>query len=496
MPDPYPAAEVWRRVRSRFRAVEGRAVQSRRDQLQAYRFVNRRALAALVAGEPDVIDPPMRRLTVTTISGIMIAILIACGFAVFGLIRPTPGDKWKDPGAIITENETGARYVYLNDVLHPVLNYASAVLIAGGTGKAKVIKVDRSDLMKVRRGATIGIDGIPDSLPAAKNLASSTWTVCSRLQAGQSDELDAHVSVSVGSDAGAQPLPDGRAVVVGSVTGDASYLLWQGQRLAVGSSSVATSLGVQNATKLEVGTAFLNAVTPGPALRAPDVPHARDAWTTEVSSRVPIVGQLLHTTDNDRYFLVLADGVAQVDPVETALLRTLPIGPNHSLLAPISTSESVALNLPTSPVDWKTVEAQFNGLPATVPPLVDTAAQNGGICAIYPGGAAKASFALPPSALPGFTGGKRVESLNSRQGLADSVILGPGRAAVVKASGGSTTLFVVAEPGKKFAVAAKEVLAGFGYGKVIPVSLPVQLLPMLPTGPALDPTAALRQVTG
>ncbi|MDT4984661.1 MAG: hypothetical protein QOF95_2151 [Pseudonocardiales bacterium] len=69
--------------------VEGRAVQSRRDQLQAYRFVNRRALAALVSGEPDVIDPPMRRLTITTISGIMIAILIAVGFALLGVIKPS-----------------------------------------------------------------------------------------------------------------------------------------------------------------------------------------------------------------------------------------------------------------------------------------------------------------------------------------------------------------------------------------------------------------------
>jgi len=78
-------------------------VQTRRDQLHAYRFQNKRALAALVTGEPNVVEPPMRRLTITTISGIMIAILITVGFTLFGFIRPTGGDKWKEAGAVIVE---------------------------------------------------------------------------------------------------------------------------------------------------------------------------------------------------------------------------------------------------------------------------------------------------------------------------------------------------------------------------------------------------------
>ena len=52
-------------------------MQSRRDQLQAYKFLTRRALAALVVGEPDVPEAPMRRLSLTTLTGIMVAVLVA-----------------------------------------------------------------------------------------------------------------------------------------------------------------------------------------------------------------------------------------------------------------------------------------------------------------------------------------------------------------------------------------------------------------------------------
>jgi hypothetical protein len=90
-------------------------MQTRRDQLHAYRFLTRRALAALVTGDPNAVEPPMRRLTVTTVSGLMIAVLVAAGFALFGVLKPSAGKSWQAQGTIIVERETGARYVYLHD---------------------------------------------------------------------------------------------------------------------------------------------------------------------------------------------------------------------------------------------------------------------------------------------------------------------------------------------------------------------------------------------
>jgi type VII secretion protein EccB len=469
-------------------------MQTRRDQLQAYRFVNRRALAALVTGEPDVIEPPMRRLTVTTVSGIMIAILVAAGFALFGVLRPAPGDKWKAAGAIIVERETGARYVYLDNILHPVLNYSSAVLAVGTTNSPQVVLVDRNDLKKAQRGPTIGIDGIPDSLPSAKNLVESPWTVCSRQAPGQTDQLDAQVSVRVGSDASATPVAPDRGIAVRAVSGGTPFLLWHGQRLLISSPSVATALGLQNASSVQVGTAFLDSVPQGPALRAPNIPQQGTTSPVVVGNRQATVGQLLRITDNDEYFLVLSDGVAPLDPVQTALIRTLPIGPDHQPLAPIDTTENLALGLPPSS-DWDAVAAQLAGLPAKTPALDQSPDENGGVCAEYRNGAPQPTFAVPPSKLPNLPANTVVESVASRQGVADSIELRPGTASIAKPDDGSATIFVVAEPGKKFAMASADVMAGFGYGSVKPTSLPVELLPLIPTGPALDPNAARRLVT-
>jgi type VII secretion protein EccB len=472
-------------------------VQTRRDQLHAYRFQNRRALAALVTGEPNVVEPPMRRLTVTTISGIMIAILITVGFVIAGYISPSAGDKWKGAGAIIVERETGARYVLLGNVLHPVVNYSSAVLAVGTNQQAHVVLVDRSDLKSAKRGPTIGIADLPDSLPSAANLVRTPWSVCSRQQSGANDQLEARVSVLAGDDAGARLVPTNTAVVVRDMTPDSNrYLLLGGRRMAMPSTGVATALGVQSAPELRVGTAFLDGVPAGPDLQAPNLPKVGDRLNGLVDGTDAVVGQLLHVKENGQYFLVLADGVATLDPVQTALLLTLPIGSGKRPLAPLETTESVAVGLPTSKGDWPAVAAKLAGLPNQLPKLSRTAGEQGGVCAIYRNNSDRPTFAVPPSLLPAFHLPAVKESTKSQQGVADDVLLSSGGAAVAKTTGGSSTIFVVAAPGRKFAAASKEVLTGFGYGAVAPTELPVQLLSLIPRGAALDPDAARRPVAG
>ncbi len=468
-----------------------RTVQTRRDQLHAYRFQNRRALAALVTGEPNVLEPPMRRLTVVTISGIMIAILIACGFALVGVFRPSTGDEWKQAGAIIVERQTGARYVLVDGVLHPVLNYSSAVLAVGTKQSPHVVLVDRSDLASAKRGPTIGIDGIPDSLPSAGNLVGGPWTVCSRQQTGRADALTAQVSVLVGGDAGSRRLPASTGVLVRAASGGTRYLLVGGQRLEVGSDAVVTSLGLPTNDYLTVGTAFLDGVPSGTRLQAPNVPHAGDPGP-RIGGRPTVVGQLLYTTDTKRYYLTLADGTAQLDAVQTALLRTLGVGPEHRPVAQVDTDASSVLGAGNSTADWAVVADQLKNLPTRIPDIAAAPARNGGICAVYRGDAATPDLAVPPSRLPAFASGQVAESGRSQRGQADEVVLRPGQAAVARSSGGAATLFVVAEPGKKYAVASPDVLAGFGYAGRTPSTAPFELLPLIPTGRALDPVAARR----
>ena len=468
-------------------------MQTRRDQLHAYRFLTRRAQAALVAGEPNAVEPPMRRLTLTTVSGIMIAVLVAAGAALVGVIRPSTGSAWKQPGAVIVERETGARYVLLDGRLHPALNYASAALAAGGQQTAHVTLVDRSELRRTPRGVTIGIPGIPDSLPTARSLLHATWSVCSGLRADDTGNVSAHVAVTVGGPVRAAVLPGEGAVYVAAATGGARYLLYRGARLSVRSGDVATALGLQSETPLTVGTAFLDAVPAGPALTTPAVPGLGTPGPT-VAGRPTVVGQLLRVADRDQHLVVLPDGVAATDPVQTSLLETLVVRGAH--LPVVDIGESDALGLPQSPAVWPALEHQFDGLPDHLPDLDRSADLAGGLCAVYPRAASTPGFAVPSGRPQNVAGAAVVESSESQQGVADEVLVEPGRAALVKSADGAPTVFLVADPGRKYPVASDAALTSLGYASVAPDPVPAVLLPLLRTGPALDPVAARRPVTG
>jgi hypothetical protein len=65
----------------------------------------------------------------------------------------------------------------------------------------------------------------------------------------------------------------------------------------------------------------------------------------------------------------------------------------------------------------------------------------------------------------------------------------PGPGASESAAPPTTTAFIVAEPGKKFAI-APSLLAGFGYSTDAEFKLPDNVILLVPTGPAMDPVAA------
>ncbi len=61
---------------------------TQRDQIQAYQFLRRRLVSALVKADADHPTPPSKRLILGTIIGVAAAVLIT---AVFGIIGPAPG---------------------------------------------------------------------------------------------------------------------------------------------------------------------------------------------------------------------------------------------------------------------------------------------------------------------------------------------------------------------------------------------------------------------
>ncbi|NEE38697.1 type VII secretion protein EccB, partial [Streptomyces sp. SID7982] len=123
------------------------------------------------------------------------------------------------------------RYFYDNGELRPVLNYASAKLLAGASRSGLTSRTVGTDALRsTPRGLPVGISGAPDVLPDPGALAKSRpWLICSASADGAGTEATV---LSVASAAAQRPLPRGGAVLVSDPSGD-RHLVWQGARLRI-----------------------------------------------------------------------------------------------------------------------------------------------------------------------------------------------------------------------------------------------------------------------
>jgi len=133
-------------------------MQTRRDQLQAYRFVTRRIVSAMLSGEPETTERPMRRFGLAVFGSAMLAAIIFAGVGVYGFIFPS-GAKLNDP-SIIIEKESGARFVYVDGQLHRVLNFTSARLLIGAE-TPEIKTVSAQSLSAYPRGPRSGSPTCP-----------------------------------------------------------------------------------------------------------------------------------------------------------------------------------------------------------------------------------------------------------------------------------------------------------------------------------------------
>ncbi|MEV6969905.1 type VII secretion protein EccB [Hamadaea sp. NPDC051192] len=61
---------------------------TQRDQLQAHRFLRRRVVSALQAGQANPPTPPARAFVVAFGIGVIAAALLVAAFAIYGVLRP------------------------------------------------------------------------------------------------------------------------------------------------------------------------------------------------------------------------------------------------------------------------------------------------------------------------------------------------------------------------------------------------------------------------
>lgn len=440
----------------------------------------------------------MRRLAVAAVVSAAVAVLTLVAATVYGFVRPGPAASWRDGGSLIVEKESGTRYVYVDGVLHPVVNWASARLILGSSSPT-VVRVAKQSLQGVPRGLPVGILGAPDDLPDPTHLRAGPWTLCSQL-APTGD--GAYRPASVLRIGWAPPEPslgeDGAVLVAGSDGVD--YLLWRSWRLPVASAAVRNALGLAYVPPVPVGAALLNAVAQGPVL-GPVAVDQLGAPGPALGDRTGLVGQVYVVEAvagaQDQYYLLTAGGLMPLTPVQAAIqLATAPtwLYPDGTVTAvPLSSAEAAAQ--PTL-----AARAEQVLLPATVPRVVHAVPEQTQICSIHSGsnqGSQTPSLVLR-FAEPVTSVVSTQEPVAVRGGpLADAVLLEPATGALVRAEpspgAGTGTIYLVTDVGIRYPVADVEAADALGYGGVDPTPVPAEYVALMPTGPVLSRSAALQE---
>lgn len=450
-----------------------------RLQVSGHRFLVRRMEHALVRGDPRMFDDPLRAQSISLTGSVVLATVAAVVCAVLALVRPSgeAGDA-----VIVMVRDTGATYVRLNDVLHPVFNLASARLLAGTAADPKT--VSRQAVDNAQRGPLLGIPGAPDDIGPPLAAAESRWTVC--------DDAAGETLVIAGPiDDGAMASESSVLVTQRDAGAAATYLLYDGRRARVDlrHPAVVRALRLDGRTPQPISAAVLSAIPESPEIVAPRVPNAGSRGPGSLGGlpvgsvlRVSRVGSV--NADADDYYVVLSDGVQRIGEVTADLIRYTDYRVGGQIPA-------VAPNL-------------IGTLPARDTLQVNTFPQRSDVrsarvvCAHW---AADPDIPGPPAAV---LSGDAVPSLNPEVRLAqadgdgpavDAVSVPAGRSAYVRSvglTGGGLSAgptFLVTGAGVLYGIRDGEAAASLGLTAPAQPA-PWSMLSVLPRGPELSRSAA------
>ncbi|MGI4896657.1 MAG: type VII secretion protein EccB [Janthinobacterium lividum] len=462
-------------------------MQNQKDHVDAYSVQIGRMSSALLLGEIGHFDPPARRAVLGIVGGLVLALLIGVVCGVYGLIRPGGKDSWREAGAVVVEKETGNRYVLLEGQLHPVLNYASALLMQGPG--AHVVSVHTSSLGDVERGAPVGLPGAPDTVPTAADLSSTGWTLClpasgagQGVGTGQGESTGQGEGTSRGvprvaidftgaADAGTTAESNSYSLVR-SVSGT-EYVLVDGLKSRVVDPALPVVLGLQEAPVPTAPDDWLAQVPDGVDLDGLEVPDAGSGGFS-LGARTFPVGTLLEyrapaggsdQNQGVQNYVVASDGLALVDRLDAALLQGGGVAAQ-----PLDAAEVAAA--PRSATSWA----------GRLPDLTSEQASN-----LLTGENARTPCLRQRP--EGRSVRSSVETAPAAQVLAGAVTVAAGTgilAASVPVPGpGKPDRYLIDDQGVKYLLGSDEAIQALGYGGVEPVAVPVAVLGALPSGPDL-----------
>ncbi|MEU1387758.1 MULTISPECIES: type VII secretion protein EccB [unclassified Nonomuraea] len=465
-------------------------MQTRKDLYQAQKLMTQRLGLALLQGEPDLPESPMRRYNVATFAGILLLVLITAGFGIWGMLSPGGATKLEEAGQLLVEEETGASYVYnqSDGKLQPVENYVSARLLLDSQ-EIKVRTVSAESLAGFARGQKVGIPGAPDSLPKPQKLVRSPWTACVVEQPDATGVRRPYVTLLGGIDVGGTPVGTDALLVD---DGQQNWVLWNDYRMLVRNPRRLTDQAARR-----VPISWVNAIPAGPDFAPPAIAHR--------GKRVPgpggshgRVGQIFTLAAvpgvPERWYALLADGLAPVSHTQATLLLQAPetkIAYGGGRVRPIAV-DAATVNATRA----SALRILGGGLPLTMPRF-RTPTADAPLCAVYADtvkGSVRAKLttgarlAIPKP--PNSGGPDRV----------DQVLLPPGSAALagqLPGEGQSDAVHeysLITDEGKRFRLASPDLVGTLGYDAAQVTPMPAHLLRLIPEGPLLDPAAARKPV--
>lgn len=448
-------------------------MRTRKELVEAYLFVTRRIISAMMSTNPDAVELPMRRSRYSVLGGTLLALLIFAGFWVIGIFIPAGNDNWKQEGHVVLNTDTGTVYVYMQETLYPVKNLASAKLIAADD---EVTQVESADLDGVDRGWELGIADAPPAIPAPEDLVGLPWQVCSAPGAYDNTKRESHVIVSAPTTDAVFDMP---SVIV--KTSDDYYLLWNDEKHLVEDTRSLLSIGLAPKQAVPVSNAFINAIQSGSDLAPPTIKKSgKDAG--EVGGDDAEYGDFFAT--GGQTYVLSTGGLAPVGETTIALLS------EGDTVEPRTISASELEEIGTANLE----PADF---PQKIPALADVET-DAVLCAVATDDE-PISFAVydePPEAVTAPTVFSPVNE-DDEVSTAEHFWIPGGKAALVREVGTTSakdgTIYLLTDQGAKYAL-ADDAVDRLGFSKVQPTPVLASLISLVPTGPALDPDAVRKQV--
>jgi type VII secretion protein EccB len=442
-------------------------------QVSGYRFLVRRLECALLRRDIGTVDEPLRAHPASLAVGCVLAAIGVAGCAFLALLRPQPA---LDRAQIVMGEESGALYVRVGDTWHPVLNLASARLIAATDANPQPVR--ESELARTKRGPLLGIPGAPQLLSPPLSGEESAWTICDSDNGGTTT-----VVVGPAEGSSAHRLAPEQTILVAPVPGSPAYLLYNGRRAIVdlADPAVLRALRLEGRVPHIVSQSLLSAVPEAPPITAPRI---RGAGGKAAGPPGFPVGSVVRITrgDGDEYYVVLVDGVQRIGQVAADLLR---FNDSHGTANVITVAPDVIRatgivnTLPVSTFPDRAPTPWDGGLDSSETTLCVTWAP-------AQSGHADIAF-LAGSGLPVPVGQVPV-TLSQADGhgpALDAVYLPPGRSAYVRGNGGVGTRYLVADTGVRFAIHDDDVAHDLDLPAAATLA-PWPVLATLPSGPELS----------